>query len=115
MKKAILILLVVLALSGCIERETTKTFLIVSMKTDKDISGSFILGFGNINETEYLLTFYKTWNGGYKRMRMKMRWVTIYEDEDEKPYVIKREDGWTNIRYAVHVPKGTIIKTFRVE
>ena len=108
---------------------------IVSIRNNDEISGSFFLGCGSINSTEYYVYFKQYKDGGIKRGMMRTNLVTLYEKDikDETPRtewvtvtkrahwlvrfgfdkvdIIERREG----DYRIIVPKGTIIEKFEIK
>jgi len=89
---------------------------LVSIRNEDEISGSFFLGCGSIEGTEYVFAFIKK-DGKEPILRLKvpMRKCRFYEDGGDKPYV--QEWIWTRKgqyphmdRYDFHIPKDTILK-----
>ena len=117
----IIMALVIISLTGC-GKETPKhdVFPIVSLRGEIQAEGSFFLGCGSIDGYEYLMTFRERRDGGLERLQVPMYKVVIYEDSDESPYVEIWDYFWsgskgTKDRYEFHVPKGTIIKEFKLK
>ena len=112
------------------KREYVKMCNIYSLKNDSEISGSFILGSGSIDESEVYLYFYKT-KEGYVRGEKLVSDTYIKEVEGEPAalyciyqYTRSRfgffnKDYYKNKtmhngKYVLRVPKGTIVQEFKV-
>jgi len=122
MKRIIIVSLFLVFVIGCKTNEYT--LQIASISTDSTISGSFFLGSGMIGEESYYITYAKTNNGGYRMYKFKTNRSVIYEDGNENPYVtyFLRSDyahSVKGIAYAssaeFHVPKGTIVREFKLQ
>jgi len=100
----------------------TKTF--TTLKNKDKLSGSFILGTGTINSTEYIRGFIKDENGYFVRDEVTMSSVKIFETEEMKD----RAEVWCtkNIHNTfgemirkddclLKVPKGTILQRMELE
>lgn len=100
---------------------------IVSLKQNDRTEGSFFLGSGSIEGVEYYLYFRNLGDSRYKRGKVKASETIIEEGFQENPKL-----SWTRVRgktnwfirvehvdrqedYTLHVPKGTIIKQFKLE
>ena len=100
---------------------------IVSLKQNNRVEGSFFLGIGSIEGIAYYLYFRNLGDSRYKRGRIKASKTIIQEGFQESPTI-----SWTRVRgkvnwfihreyidrqedYVLHVPKGTIIKQFKLE
>jgi hypothetical protein len=104
----------------CDEVKIVKSVKIYSLHDDKEQSGSFILGSGFINENGYY--YYFTKNGDtYYKDEVSDKTGIIETDETPKLVTIT---VYPNIWYGkcfkirkshkLYVPKGTIIKEFKV-
>ena len=102
------------------------TCYITSLRSDNVLNGDFMLGCGNIGETEFYFYFYETLNGGYARDRIDVNQTTIIENDLEIPHIevltthyesiygfIKYED-YINGDYKIIVPKGTIVNKYNL-
>lgn len=107
---------------------------IVSIKNDSNLSGSFFIGSGSINQTEYYVYFIRMEDGGFKRDMVQSNKAVIYEiiDENQTPkieWTIKTSKvhwlvqfGYDQFdierriegHYRIFVPKGTIIQQFNL-
>jgi len=105
---------------------------IISVNNDNQIN-SFVLGSGYINEVEYYFYFVKTNDGGYIRGKIMASNVTIYENNEISPrlqwikYIPKQEKitkylfgdlsnrVYDNKDYKLIVPKGTIMREFKLK
>jgi hypothetical protein len=100
---------------------------IISLKEISTTTGSFFLGCGNIDGEFKYVMYTSTNDGGFKKHIIPASVTTIYEDEDTNPYVseynlwevldsdIKREKASADYPYyKLHVPKGTIIRDYKI-
>src|SRR5690606_4972966 len=97
---------------------------IYSLRNDSSISGSFFLGSGSIDSTEYYYTFYKDKRGGYHRWKIPNYEATLFMDSNEPHAYYEKvtyECPWwislpfkntKSTKIDLHVPKGTIIEKF---
>ena len=107
---------------------------ILSVVNDEKTSGSFFLGCGSINQTEYYVYFLQYEDGGIKRDMVRTDSAIIYEKTNETPKI-----EWTTYDYKIHwlgrfgsekfdilkdvrkgdyrliVPQGTVIKKFEIQ
>jgi len=98
---------------------------IESLGNDKYLSGSFFLGSGTINEIDYYYFYVNTTNG-YSRLKRPISETYIIETDNRKPELTIVYDHYDNtdkfwtvaedtkLYYKLYVPKGTIIRDFRV-
>jgi hypothetical protein len=87
---------------------------IYSIGDSMNIEGMFVLGCGNV-DGEPVFSFYKdAGNGGYKLDYVYAKYTTIYEDAEGINGYIEGAIGpmGSNIQYSIHVPKGTIKRTY---
>lgn len=103
--------------------KTEHYMYIYSLKNKSDVAGSFFIGSGSISETEYYYFYYKS-KYGFERHKLETHNVSIDETDDSRPRLVERirtykgkhfkwYDMSTN-KYIMYVPKGTIIRQFRV-
>jgi hypothetical protein len=96
------------------------TTFIESLKDGSTVTGSFILGSGYINGRDVYIYYTKNVDGGYVRNSIDTARTIIYMDENSKPYLISHYVETDELReqfisrYSLHVPNGTIMKTFTV-
>jgi hypothetical protein len=113
------------------QKETSTTYeyycKIHSLKNSNDVSGSFVLGSGNIEQVEYYYYYYKDINGYFKRGKKKVNNTVIEERENTTPRIERKytqyksrtgivesySDGSTE-EYKIVVPKGTVISKFEI-
>lgn len=97
---------------------------IYSLRNSNELSGSFVLGSGSIEETEYYYYFYKGKNG-FVRDKMPVSQVSIQESDSIKPKIVSLEDvyskdtwvKWSDSpsdEYIMYVPKNTVVQKFSV-
>jgi len=87
---------------------------IYSIGDSMNIDSVFVLGCG-YNDGKPVFSFYKdVGNGGYKLDYVYAKYTTIYEDaEGINGYIEGTIDPMgSNIQYSIHVPKGTIKRTY---
>lgn len=116
LKKFGFILIALLGLFGCEGKWVARnTFLIYSIEKEQSVSGSFFLGSGSINSTMYFF-MWRDWDGGMKLVKTEHSVSTIYEDEENFPYVEVWYNGWVeaSYKYKIHVPKGTVLKEYHL-
>lgn len=115
------ILLVHAELTRNFQIELENEYKIVSLRNRNNISGSFILGSGYISEKEYYYTFKKVSNNSYKRLKIPTDNTTIIETNKKEPKLVKYQRSAVfglvdkGEFYKLYVPKGTIIKKFKVK
>jgi hypothetical protein len=128
---AVIILTVAILFWSAFKREVSRTdhrTPIVSLRNERAISGSFLLGSGYIEGTEYYMT-YAHERGGLRRIQLPARSTYVYQDENEAPYM-----AWQTIHYKaglwltiwpritdsqetmrdLHVPTNTIVTEFKL-
>jgi hypothetical protein len=93
---------------------------IESLEVGSTISGSFVLGSGSVGGEDVYIYYTKTPGGGYVRNRVPTQMTLLYMDENTSPYIIshyvetKRKHVQFVNSYDLHVPNGTVTKTFTV-
>ncbi|MFW6310839.1 MAG: hypothetical protein ACOC1K_01240 [Nanoarchaeota archaeon] len=115
--------------SGNLNHEKTiLDYEIVSLKNSNQISGSFFIGSGYINNKEYYHVFAKVGDNEYKRKKYKTNNSLIKETTEQKPHV-KRKIYTKSLneffvpsfcfiktyRYVIVVPPDTVVKQFKVQ
>lgn len=96
-----------------------KTY-IESLESGHSIRGYFVLGSGSVNGKDVYIYYTKNADGGYIRNRVNADNTAIYMDENEFPYLISKyvETNRLHVQfinsYELHVPNGTITRTFDV-
>lgn len=113
-----------------IQQEYEKTE-IVALTDNSQISGSFFLASGSIDQEDYYKFYFKTPDGGKQWNSLLARNVIIYEEDRNDAYISKIQNvkSFRKIRkwnyvfipkflidvyirptdmYGIHVPKGTI-------
>mgnify|MGYP000630283228 CR=1 FL=1 len=97
---------------------------IISLRNNNEVSGSFILGSGRIDEKEYYYTFIKINNDKYKRKKYPVEKSVIYETSQNSQKVVEKRKTIddpliigciSEEKYILRVPKGTIVKEFKVQ
>jgi len=102
---------------------------IVSLNNQLTTEGSFTLGCGTLEGKEYYFYMHKLSDGGYKRGKVSVKNVILYETDEISPRI-----EWTEISNDIpewygpdivgvmkkkdrklYIPYGTIIKEFRVK
>jgi hypothetical protein len=98
---------------------------ITSIKNSNEVGGSFTLGCGTIEQTEYYYYYYKSVDG-YVRGKKPVNETFIVEDGSDKPHVevkmthFESKSGLftyhdeENSKYKIVVPKGTVVNKFEV-
>lgn len=112
---------------------TREVHPIVSLRTDKDFQGSFMLGCGHVGSEEKYYFMYDLGNSQYMRGSCETWKVTIRESNDEKPNLSFQNFIRTNRKvfkwwpeafvpeysgstgYVLTVPKGTVLQHFEVK
>lgn len=93
---------------------------IESLESSQSIHGYFVLGSGSVNGRDVYIYYTKNSDGGYIRNHMNADNTIIYMDENESPYLLSKyvETNRLHVQfinsYELHVPNGTITKTFNV-
>lgn len=98
-----------------------------SLKNSNDVSGSFVLGSGNIEQVEYYYYYFKDINGYFKRGKKEVNRTVIEERANTTPHIEKKytksvsRTGVINSysdssldEYKIVVPIGTVINKFEV-
>ena len=103
---------------------------IVSLRDNSSLSGEFFLGYGKIGTDNCYIYYHKVDNNQFIQRSISTSNVTIVETNEQTPklqwnnYYYKTPnwlmpDWWTNDEHSENlkliVPKGTIIKQFKVE
>lgn len=108
------------------EKIVFEQFKIVSVNNDKNINGSFVLGNGTINSTEYYYMMAKIDENKYIRYKANSNDSVIVESL-ESPHVIcyinkipEKFEWWLFDKidfrsYEIKVPPDTIIKEFNLQ
>lgn len=115
--------------SGTLNYEKTVVdYKIVSLKNSNQISGSFFIGSGYIDNKEYYHVFAKVGDNEYKRKTYETSISLIKETTEQKPHI--RRKIYTKslneffvpsfcfvkaYRYVIVVPPDTVVKQFRVK
>lgn len=98
---------------------------ITSIKNSNEVGGSFTLGCGTIEQTEYYYYYYKSVDG-YVRGKKPVNDTFIVEDGSDKPHIevkmthFESKSGLFNYtdvemeKYKIVVPKGTVVNKFEV-
>ena len=98
---------------------------IESLGNDKYLNGSFFIGSGSIDETDYYFFFIET-KHGHKRIKLKVDYTYIIETDAKNPEWVKvythygDEDSFWKVwshdfeHNKLYVPSGTIIRDFKV-
>jgi len=113
-----------------ITEEVTYTQDIASLNQGDNLSGSFFLGSGSIDQTPYYFYFVKCKDGSYIRNQVVASKTYIHENENENPclkWTVTRNEvpkwlktGISDVyddeasSYHLYVPANTIIKEFTV-
>jgi len=113
MRKIAIVIIIVFLLFGCGGWKHDFNFRIHSIERELVTSGSFFLGSGSVNGKMYFF-MWRDWNGGLKFVRLPHDISTIYEDENNHPYVEVYEHWNLGQKYKIHVPQNTILKEFRL-
>jgi hypothetical protein len=112
-----------------VDSETTEYYSrrgnITSIKNSNEVGGSFTLGSGTIEQTEYYYYYYKSVDG-YVRGKKPVNQTFIVEDSSVKPHIevkMKHFESKSGLfqfndeeqkRYKLVVPKGTVVNKFEV-
>lgn len=102
-----------------------KIYKIYSLKNMNETSGSFVLGGGRIENTEYYY-FYRRTNGAYFRGKIEVNYTLIYETNMVEPALYKKlykfeslsglidwsDSNDDQTKYILKVPHGTISNRF---
>jgi hypothetical protein len=98
---------------------------ITSIKNSNEVGGSFTLGCGTIEQTEYYYYYYKSVDG-YVRGKKPVNKTFIVEDGSDRPHVevkMKHFESKSGLidyqdeedeKYKIVVPKGTVVNKFEV-
>jgi hypothetical protein len=98
-----------------------------SLKNSNDVSGSFVLGSGSIEQVEYYYYYYKDVNGYFKRGKKEVIRTVIEEKEGVIPHIeelLTKPESRTGFiesyadrsckKYKIVVPKGSVINKFEI-
>ena len=112
-----------------IDSDTTEYYSrrtnITSIKNSDEVGGHFMLGCGNIEQTEYYYYYYKSVDG-YVRGKKPVNETFIVEDGSDRPHVevkmthFESKSGLFSYhdeegeKYKIVVPKGTVVNKFEV-
>ena len=89
----------------------TYKYEIVCFNASESLIGSTYLTFGEVNTSPYYY-FYKVNKDGSKELtKVLAESSKIYEDENKKPYVVKKSTMFTST-YEIHIPQNSIIKKY---
>ena len=103
----------------------SRRYNITSIKNNDEVGGHFMLGCGNIEQTEYYYYYYKSVEG-YVRGKKPVNNTFIVEDGSDKPHIevkmihFESKSGLftyydeENETYKIIVPKGTVVNRFEV-
>jgi hypothetical protein len=97
-----------------------------SLGNDKYLEGSFTLGSGTIGEVDYYFYYMET-SSGYKRLKVRVSNTYLVETDSRPPEIVEDKEYVNDsdmflkhmnndrVKYKVmYVPKGTIIRDFKV-
>ena len=123
---------IAMAVLFSIDTKETETYYkyyctIHSLKNSNDVSGSFVLGSGSIEQVEYYYYYYKDVNGYFKRGSKEVNKTVIEEREGVIPHIeslytkyesrtgfVKNYYDRSSEQYKIVVPKGTVINKFEI-
>ena len=100
---------------------------LVAIKDGSGINGSFFLGCGTIEDRNYYYYYEKSNDNGYKQQKILVDKVVLYEDATDSTAYIEFQHKISKTPYKkwsvncgciqtkIHVPKGTIIKQFKLD
>ena len=118
MKKIIIVLLSLVILAGCkpeIIRKWSQPMH--SVERNSEISGSFVLGCGSIDQVEYFFAWIERQDGGLFLEKTRRDMSIVYEG-DYKPHMERWGHGNDNVCnhtvYKLFVPTGTILREFKL-
>jgi len=102
-------------------------YKIYNLQDNSNVSGSFFLGSGRVDE-KMAYTFYIHTVDGYVPMSLETSTCAIKETDDIKPQMVsvkrkfknKNFDKWAattdpTICHIIYVPKGTIVKNYNLD
>jgi len=94
---------------------------ISSLKSDKNVEGSFFLGMGSVHTERVYVAYTGNNKVGYSLFERPISQSLLFEDTNENPYVeevdvmICTSMGYDMIKqYKFHVPEGTIKMEYAV-
>jgi hypothetical protein len=91
-------------------------YSILSLNDGSQISGSFILGSGSINQFPVFVTYQTLKNGGYRLITIRADQAEIREDATQGDCYVHEKLWVASGTYSViHVPKGTIIRQYNLD
>jgi len=113
------------------KKETPIENTICSIDKDSNINGNFFLGIGSINSTTCYTYYLVKDSNTFIMDNVPTNCTKIIEDEENNPYVVRKKTvsakdqerwkDWQSVMeiikdcdsIEIHVPKGTIVKTFK--
>lgn len=94
---------------------------ISSLKSDKNVEGTFFLGMGSIRTERVYVAYTGDNQIGYRLIERPIAQSLLFEDTNQSPYIeevsvlVCTEYGYTQeMRYKFHVPVGTIKMEYAV-
>lgn len=101
---------------------------IVSIRNSSATSGSFLLGSGNISNTEYYFMFTKDEDGAFVRKQVPTKNSRLFLTNDQKPHIFWQKISyrpklwWAVVgliepeytKFDIIVPENTIVQKFEV-
>lgn len=96
---------------------------LVALQDTQGVEGRFFLGSGSINSAPTYTFYYEDGTGAIKRGSIWAYGVAVYEEDREDAFIrVEKKDNirpfgieFTGDRYEVHVPKGTVLRTFKLD
>ncbi len=127
MKKVFIILIILFSFISCV-RDNYETFPIISIIREEGFAGDFFLGTGSIGDITYYVSFVKVSTDTLKLIKIDIDRCLIHEIDVGEPYVLIniRSDHDISVRQRIkngrytgatmifYVPKGTILKEFKL-
>lgn len=103
--------------------ESRHEVYLYSLKNSQEVNGSFTLGSGSVETTEYYYYYYRT-NLGYTRGKIPVHNTYLVETDNRRPELVSVRDTYSQEGFVkwipdyeakhhiLYVPKNTVIQKF---
>lgn len=86
---------------------------IASLERDSRTEGTFFLGCGHIDDTDYYYYYKEVAENTYSLERVARQYAYIFETDDYKPQLRHIKKAHESDRYWLYVPVGTIVREYK--